>query len=127
LFKISLPEPILSSIEKNDNNVSKNENNVLTNETKICIIKVQYQLLNQGECDMYKFDTGKIRGFMAEYKLVQQEVCDSLKISVPAFRNKMNGKSSFNVNEVCALADLFKVNPGFLFIPKVSYNDTNRC
>jgi transcriptional regulator with XRE-family HTH domain len=73
---------------------------------------------------MYKFDTDKVRGCMAEKGLIQPDVCRALQISIPAFRNKMNGKSSFNVEEVCALAYLFKIEPGIFFAFKVSDNDT---
>lgn len=73
---------------------------------------------------MYKFDTDKVKGQMAQNGLIQPDVCAGLQISIPAFRHKMNGKSSFNVNEVCILAQMFNVEPGFLFTPKVSNSDT---
>ena len=60
-------------------------------------------------------NTTKIRVCMAGFKHSQQDLADILNISKVSVNHKLNGKSSFTIDELNALAKLYKKKLSFFF------------
>lgn len=72
----------------------------------------------------------KLRGKMAEKKMNQKEMAESLGISTQAFNKKMNGKTRFSTNDaaiICQklnIADMAERAEIFLDLPSQNRNES---
>lgn len=57
----------------------------------------------------------KLRGLMAEQKITQTKLAQELGISFQSFNMKLNGKSTFNENEIKRIANVLKIDMNILF------------
>lgn len=57
----------------------------------------------------------KLRGLMAENNITKKELAEILNLSYSGIRKKLNGKSSFTIEQVQKLSNIFKVEINIFF------------
>jgi len=72
------------------------------------------------ESTLFRIDTNKIKGLMAEKGFTQGDMGKALRITPLSLRNKLSRRTTFTDEEICRLAEIFNQDVSIFFTRSVS-------
>lgn len=64
---------------------------------------------------MYRFDRKKFKVLLAENEMNQRDLAKKLGIGNASFSKRLNGKYQFRMDEIIAMSETLKCDPGYFF------------